>query len=139
MDQKERPSPPEELKPWYYQDWFLFPMLVFWPLWPVLIIRSPWHNGIISGAIAWAMIFTGGFLIYLRTQERATVFRPAPTTGNSSTRVETLRITAPSSPLGRLMLEYGGTPFRNCCLSLAPRDFSGALARSENADSAARA
>jgi hypothetical protein len=62
MDQPQ-PSPPNELKPWYYQYWFLYPIIVFWPLWPVLILRSPWHNNLISGAVAWAMIFVGGFLI----------------------------------------------------------------------------
>ena len=63
MEQAERPAPPESLKPWYYQDWFLFPMLVFWPLWPVLMLRSPWHNGLVSGAIAWAALFCGGYLV----------------------------------------------------------------------------
>lgn len=65
MDQ-ERPSPPEHLKPWYYQYWFLYPVIVFWPLWPILIIRSPWHNGLVSGALAWAMLITGGYLIGYR-------------------------------------------------------------------------
>ncbi|MFQ6029224.1 MAG: hypothetical protein ACE5Q6_17235 [Dehalococcoidia bacterium] len=73
MAQEERPGLPDRLKPWYYQDWFLFPTFVFWPLWPVLIIRSPWHNGVISGAVAWAMIFAGGYLIYLRMQLGGTV------------------------------------------------------------------
>jgi hypothetical protein len=62
MDQQQ-PTPPNELKPWYYQYWFLYPVIVFWPLWPVLILRSPWHNNLISGAVAWAMIFVGGYLI----------------------------------------------------------------------------
>ena len=55
--------PPEDLKPWYYQDWFIFPTVVFWPLWAVLIIRSPWHNGLISGAVAWAMLIVGTYWI----------------------------------------------------------------------------
>ena len=58
------PIPPsEQLKPWYYQDWFIFPTVVFWPLWAVLIIRSPWHNGLMSGAIAWAMLIVGTYWI----------------------------------------------------------------------------
>jgi hypothetical protein len=57
------PTPPNELKPWYYQYWFLYPVIVFWPLWPVLVLRSPWHNNLISGAVAWAMLFVGGYLI----------------------------------------------------------------------------
>ena len=60
---EELPSPPPELKPWYYQDWFLIPMFPFWPLWAVLILRSPWHNGLASGAVAWAMLIVGGYLI----------------------------------------------------------------------------
>ncbi len=60
----EEPSPPpQELKPWYYQEWFMFPTAVFWPLWAILIIRSPWHNGLVSGAVAWAMLIVGGYLI----------------------------------------------------------------------------
>ncbi len=60
---QETSSPPESLKPWYYQYWFLYPVIVFWPVWSVLIIRSPWHNGLASGAAAWAMLFVVGFLI----------------------------------------------------------------------------
>ncbi len=66
-------SPPEELKPWYYQYWFLYPMIVFWPLWSVLIIRSPWHNGLVSGSLAWALLIIGGYLGWLRMQEGGTV------------------------------------------------------------------
>lgn len=55
--------PPKELKPWYYQDWFLFPSFVFWPLWSILTIRSPWHNGFIAGALSWALLFMGVYLL----------------------------------------------------------------------------
>ena len=61
MDQ-EIPTPPEHLKPWYYQYWFLYPVIVFWPLWSILIIRSPWHNGLVSGAASWAYLICGGYL-----------------------------------------------------------------------------
>jgi hypothetical protein len=67
------PVPPEELKPWYYQYWFLHPMIVFWPLWPVLIIRSPWHNGLIVGALGWAWLIIGGYLAFVRLQVGGTV------------------------------------------------------------------
>ena len=60
---EEPSSPPQELKPWYYQEWFMFPTAVFWPLWAILILRSPWHNGLISGAVAWAMLIVGGYFI----------------------------------------------------------------------------
>ncbi|MDE2939315.1 MAG: hypothetical protein OXR67_10435 [Chloroflexota bacterium] len=67
------PVPPDELRPWYYQYWFLHPMIVFWPLWPVLIIRSPWHNGLVVGALAWAWLIIGGYLAFVRLQVGGTV------------------------------------------------------------------
>lgn len=70
---EERPVPPEELKPWYYQYWFLYPTIVFWPLWSVLIIRSPWHNGLISGILAWAYLIIFAGLAYVRIQEGGTI------------------------------------------------------------------
>lgn len=63
MEQNQPAPPPKELKPWYYQDWFLFPVFVFWPVWAVLILRSPWHNGLVSGAVAWAMLIVGAYIM----------------------------------------------------------------------------
>ena len=63
-EQSPPPPPPEELKPWYYQVWFLYPSIMFWPLWSLLILRSPWHNGLISGAVAWAALFVGSYAVY---------------------------------------------------------------------------
>ena len=60
---EERPTPPDELKPWYYQYWFLYPVFILWPVWAVLILRSPWHNGLVSGAVAWAMLIVGGYAV----------------------------------------------------------------------------
>lgn len=57
-------APPESLKPWYYQYWFLYPAFMFWPVWSLLILRSPWHNGLVSGAVAWAALFVGSYLVY---------------------------------------------------------------------------
>ena len=66
-----RPAvPPDALKPWYYQGWFLVPTFVWWPCSAVLFIRSPWHDGWLSGALSWAWIITGGGWIFLRTQDR---------------------------------------------------------------------
>ena len=48
-------------------------MIVFWPLWPVLIIRSHWHNGLIVGALAWAWLIIGGYLAFVRLQVGGTV------------------------------------------------------------------
>ena len=69
----QSPAPPDELKPWYYQYWFLYPMVIFWPLWSVLVIRSPWHNGLIIGALAWAWLIIGGYLAFVRLQLGGTV------------------------------------------------------------------
>ena len=62
------PVPPDALKPWYYQGWFLVPTFVWWPCSAVLFIRSPWHNGVVSGALSWAWIIVGGGWIFLRTR-----------------------------------------------------------------------
>ena len=75
-------QPPQELKPWYYKNPALFPVfllgwpvwlefqqlqiVVLWPAWAILIIRSPWHRGFVSGTLAWAMLMSGGALIVLR-------------------------------------------------------------------------
>ena len=64
------PEPPESLKPWYYQGWFLVPTFVWWPCSAILFIRSPWHNGVVSGALSWAWIIIGGGWIFLRLQLR---------------------------------------------------------------------
>ena len=64
------PVPPEALKPWYYQGWFLVPTFVWWPCSAILFIRSPWHDGVVSGALSWAWIIVGGGWIFLRTQFR---------------------------------------------------------------------
>ena len=64
------PLPPEALKPWYYQGWFLVPTFVWWPCSAILFIRSPWHNGVVSGALSWAWIIIGGGWIFLRMQLR---------------------------------------------------------------------
>ena len=64
------PVPPDALKPWYYQGWFIVPTFVWWPCSAILFIRSPWHNGVVSGAVSWAWIIVGGGWIFLRTQLR---------------------------------------------------------------------
>ena len=70
------PVPPEALKPWYYQGWFLVPTFVWWPCSAILFIRSPWHNGVVSGALSWAWIIIGGGWIFLRTQFRIQAGEP---------------------------------------------------------------
>ena len=61
-----------EQRPWYYRNAFLVPAFLLslpvfgiflwptlWPVWPVLILRSPWHRGFFSGTFAWAMMLSG--------------------------------------------------------------------------------
>ena len=62
------PTPPNELRPWYYQFWFLYPTIVLWPLWPILILRSPWHNGLLSGSLAWAYLISAGYILITKAQ-----------------------------------------------------------------------
>ena len=64
------PPPPDALKPWYYQGWFIVPTFVWWPCSAILFIRSPWHNGVVSGSLSWAWLIIGGGWIFLRTQLR---------------------------------------------------------------------
>ncbi len=60
------PVPPDALKPWYYQGWFIVPTFVWWPCSALLFIRSPWHNGVVSGALSWAWLIIGGGFVFLR-------------------------------------------------------------------------
>ncbi len=70
MTPETPPVPPDALKPWYYQGWFIVPTFVWWPCSAILFIRSPWHNGVVVGALSWAWIIIGGGWIFLRLQDR---------------------------------------------------------------------
>ena len=70
MTPETPPVPPDALKPWYYQGWFIVPTFVWWPCSAILFIRSPWHNGVVGGALSWAWIIIGGYLIFRRTHGR---------------------------------------------------------------------
>ena len=96
MEQGQTPRPPDELRPWYYRNWFLYPafilgwpvwlnfqIVLLWPAWSILIIRSPWHRGFLTGTLAWAMLMSGGALIGLQFVQ----FRANP--------VQTLILVAP--------------------------------------------
>jgi hypothetical protein len=76
---QEQPATQELKRPWYYSTWFLaatfilgWPVLQFillapvpllWPVWSILILRSPWHRNFLTGTVAWAMLMSGGFLV----------------------------------------------------------------------------
>ena len=62
------PVPPNALRPWYYREWFLVPTFLWWPCSAILLLRSPWHNGVLTGALSWAWIIIGGGFIFLRLQ-----------------------------------------------------------------------
>ncbi len=64
------PVPPNALRPWYFREWFLVPTFVWWPCSAILFIRSPWHNGVVVGALSWAWLIIGGGWIFLRVQIR---------------------------------------------------------------------
>ena len=70
MTPETPPVPPDALKPWYYQGWFIVPTFVWWPCSAILFIRSPWHNGVVGGALSWAWIIIGCGWIFLRLQDR---------------------------------------------------------------------
>ena len=55
--------------------WLEFQILILWPAWAILIIRSPWHRGFVSGTLAWAMLMSGSVLIGLGLINSA--FNPA--------------------------------------------------------------
>ena len=77
--QQDQSVPPDLERPWYYEKWFLipvfamgwplpFPPFVFWPVWAILILRSPWHNHVLLNGLAWAMIITGAVMQYKNAQ-----------------------------------------------------------------------
>ena len=68
---QDLPPPPQELRPWYYQNLFLMVAFVLWLAWAVLIIRSPWHNGILSGGVAWAYLICGSVFVFKTVQAGA--------------------------------------------------------------------
>lgn len=72
MDQPE-PVATNLPRPWYYQNWFLIaafilgwpvvpPFGILWPVWGLLIVRSPWHNHPLLKGLGWAMLFVGAIL-----------------------------------------------------------------------------
>ena len=70
------PAPSDQRRPWYYQNWFLIaafilgwpvvvgpPFGVLWPVWGVLMLRSPWHNHTLLKGLGWAILVVGGVMI----------------------------------------------------------------------------
>ena len=69
-----QPTSPMEDRPWYYQNWFLFatfimgwpivgpPFGVLWPVWALLILRSPWHSHTLLKGLGWAMLAVGAYM-----------------------------------------------------------------------------
>ena len=77
---QHQPVPPDLERPWYYEKWFLIatfvmgwpvansPPFVLWPVWAILILRSPWHDHVLVNGLAWAMLITGAVLEYRNIQ-----------------------------------------------------------------------
>ena len=72
---QEQLTPPDLERPWYYQNWFLIgtfilgwpfgpPLGVLWPVWGLLILRSPWHNHTLIKGLGWAMLVVGGVMFF---------------------------------------------------------------------------
>lgn len=77
--EQDQSVPPELERPWYYERWFLIPVFamgwplntppfVLWPVWAILILRSPWHDHVLLNGLAWAMLITGAVLEYRNFQ-----------------------------------------------------------------------
>ncbi len=61
-------------RPWYYQTWFLVgafimgwpvvtaPFGILWPVWGILMLRSPWHNHTVLKGLGWAHLVVGAIL-----------------------------------------------------------------------------
>ena len=77
MEDGQSPANGEQ-RPWYYRNAFLVLAFILslpvfgislwptlWPVWSVLILRSPWHRGFFSGTFAWAMMLSGVVMIIL--------------------------------------------------------------------------
>ncbi|PKB68491.1 MAG: hypothetical protein BZY81_01825 [SAR202 cluster bacterium Io17-Chloro-G4] len=51
---------------------------MLWPVWAILILRSPWHNNVLLNGLAWAMLVTGAVMGYKNAQgEGGVVFAVA--------------------------------------------------------------
>ena len=70
---QEQSTPPGQDRPWYYQNWFLIatfifgwpigpPLGVLWPVFAVLILRSPWHSQLLVKGLGWAMLVVGAIM-----------------------------------------------------------------------------
>ena len=72
----ERPDPlaSSTQRPWYYQNWFLIgafilgwpvvtaPFGISWPVWGILMLRSPWHSHLVLKGLGWAHLVVGAIL-----------------------------------------------------------------------------
>ena len=70
---RRRRWPPDALRPWYYREWFLVPTFVWWPSSAILLLRSPWHNGVVMGTLSWFWLIVGGMWIFLRVRSSGTL------------------------------------------------------------------
>jgi hypothetical protein len=84
MSEGQAPPPLEVQRPWYFHNIVLVPVFILglpvlpfflaWPLWSTLILRSPWHTGLIFRSVAWAILITGAGMLVLLLQPNAVGF-----------------------------------------------------------------
>ena len=60
MTPEEEPQEPTFPRPWYYRPEYMIPMFIFWPVWGILVLRSPWNKNTIMGGVAWAHLIVFG-------------------------------------------------------------------------------
>lgn len=92
MAQEHQPSPNLD-RPWYYHNWFQFASFVLgwpavdlpvvgvlWPVWGLLVLRSPWHHHVLLRGLGWAMLAVGGYMFVMMFGDNAgrTIAKLAP-------------------------------------------------------------
>ena len=50
-------------RPWFYRTWFLILVFFLWPIWSLLIMRSPWHTGKRRKVLALFLVLVGGHFL----------------------------------------------------------------------------
>ncbi|MQF95050.1 MAG: hypothetical protein FI731_05195 [SAR202 cluster bacterium] len=64
MTPEEEPQEPTFPRPWYYRPEYMIPMFIFWPVWGILVLRSPWNKNTIMGGVAWAHLIVFGVMAF---------------------------------------------------------------------------
>ena len=67
-------------RPWFYRTWFLILAFFLWPIWSILMFRSPWHRKRRWKGLAWVFAVVGSlaFVSYLITVPPVAIFASVP-------------------------------------------------------------